>query len=149
VAVAIVAITGLCIGWRPHASAGDIIAAFAVALLFAYALSWCCACLGIVSKGPESAQGVGLVILFPLAIVSNAMVPTTHMPAWLRDIANWNPVSSVVAAVRHLMGNPNPVGSVQAWPMEHPVLAAVIWSVVLIGIAAPLAGHLFRKKTVG
>ena len=32
------------------------------------------------SKGPESAQGIGLVILFPLAIVSNGLVPTQHMP---------------------------------------------------------------------
>ena len=55
-----------------------------LALLFSYALSWACACLGIVSKGPESAQGIGLIILFPLAIVSNAMVPTAHMPAGCR-----------------------------------------------------------------
>ncbi len=148
-AVGIVTLTGLCIGWRAHTSAGSIIAGFAVALLFAYALSWCCACLGIVSKGAEAAQGVGLVILFPLAIVSNAMVPTTHMPAWLRDIANWNPVSAVCAAVRHLFGNPNPAGAVQAWPMQHPVLAAVIWSVALLAIAAPFAAYLFRKRVTG
>ena len=61
-------------------------------------------------KGPESAQGVGLIILFPLAIVSNALVPTQGMPGWLQIIANWNPVSAVTAAVRHLFGNPNPSG---------------------------------------
>ena len=72
----IVALTGLVIGWRPDASIPAVIAGFALFLLFGYALSWGCACLGIVSKGPESAQGVGLVILFPLAIVSNALVPT-------------------------------------------------------------------------
>ena len=58
-------------GGRTPASP-SVIAGFAVFLLFSYALSWGCACLGIVSKGPESAQGVGLVILFPLAFVSNA-----------------------------------------------------------------------------
>src|SRR6516164_10763917 len=31
-------------------------------------------------------------ILFPLAIVSNGLVPTQHMPAVLRFIADWNPV---------------------------------------------------------
>ena len=31
------------------------------------------------SKGPESARGIGLVILFPLAIVSNGLVPTQHI----------------------------------------------------------------------
>src|ERR1700728_371697 len=80
ICVGIVALTGLAIGWRPEASGFSILGGFGVALLFSYALSWACACLGIVSKGPESAQGIGLIILFPLAIVSNAMVPTSGMP---------------------------------------------------------------------
>lgn len=148
-AVGIVALTGFLIGWRTDASAASIAAGFGVALLFAYALSWACACLGIVSKGPESAQGIGLIILFPLAIVSDALVPTAGMPGWLQAIANWNPVSAVVAAVRHLFGNPNPSESIGAWPMQHPIEAAVAWSVVILAIFAPLAVHLFRKRTTG
>lgn len=147
--IGIVALTGFLIGWRPDAAATSIVAGFGVALLFAYALSWACACLGIVSKGPESAQGIGLIILFPLAIVSNALVPTAGMPGWLQAIANWNPVSAVVAAVRELFGNPNPSVSISAWPMQHAVEAAVLWSVAIIGISAPLAVHLFRKRTTG
>jgi ABC transporter DrrB family efflux protein len=147
--VSIVALTGLAIGWRPHENAGSVLAGFAVALLFAYALSWACGCLGIVSKGPESAQGVGLIILFPLAIVSNAMVPTAGMPGWLQTIANWNPVSAVTAALRDLFGNPNPSADLHAWPMQHPVLASLGWSAALPLIFVPLAAHLFRKKTVG
>jgi ABC transporter DrrB family efflux protein len=147
--VSIVALTGLAIGWRPDANAGSIVAGFAVALLFAYALSWGCASLGIVSKGPESAQGIGLIILFPLAIVSNAMVPTAGMPGWLQTIADWNPVSAVTAALRDLFGNPNPSADLHAWPMQHPVLASLAWSVGLLLIFAPLAAHLFRKQTVG
>jgi ABC-2 type transport system permease protein len=145
----IVALTGLAIGWRPDAGALSIAAGFGVALLFSYALSWACACLGIVSKGPESAQGVGLIILFPLAIVSNAMVPTAGMPGWLQVIANWNPVSAVTAAARHLFGNPNPSSSVAAWPMQHPVVAAVGWSLAILVVFAPLAAHLFRRRTTG
>jgi ABC transporter DrrB family efflux protein len=149
ICVGIVALTGLAIGWRPSAQPASIIAGFAVALLFSYALSWACACLGIVSKGPESAQGLGLMILFPLAIVSNALVPTAGMPGWLQALANWNPVSAVTAAVRHLFGNPNPSSSIAAWPMQHPVLAAVGWSLAIIVVFAPLAAHLFRRKTTG
>ncbi len=145
--VLIVALTGLAIGWRPHGSVGSVLGAFGIALLFSYALSWACACLGIVSKGPESAQGVGLIILFPLAIVSNAMVPTQGMPAWLRQIADWNPVSAVAAAARHLLGNPNPSAGIHVWPMEHPVLAAVAWALVILAVAAPLAAHLYRRRT--
>jgi len=40
------------------------------------------------------------VILFPLAFVSNALVPTQRMPEVLRTIADWNPVSAVAAAAR-------------------------------------------------
>jgi ABC-2 type transport system permease protein len=142
-----VAITGLVIGWRPDAGAASIVAGFAIFLLFSYALSWGCACLGMVSKSPESAQGVGLVILFPLAIVSNALVPTEHMPTVLRTLADWNPVSAVTTASRQLLGNPNPSESIHAWPMQHPVLASLLWSVALIAVFAPLASQLYRRRT--
>jgi ABC-2 type transport system permease protein len=147
--VAIVALTGLAIGWRTDATALSIVAGFGIAILFSYALSWGCACLGIVSKGPESAQGVGLIILFPLAIVSNAMVPTQGMPGWLQVIANWNPVSAVTAAARDLFGNPNPSGSIRAWPMQHPVEAALLWSAAILAVCMPLAAHLYRRRTTG
>jgi ABC transporter DrrB family efflux protein len=145
----IVAVTGLVIGWRPDASVPSVIAGFALFLLFSYALSWGCGCLGIISKGPESAQGVGLVILFPLAIVSNGLVPTQHMPTVLRVIADWNPVSAVTAAARHLWGNPNPSATIQAWPMQHPVAASLLWSIALLIVFAPLAALLYRRRTTG
>jgi ABC-2 type transport system permease protein len=142
-----VAITGLAIGWRPDAGAASIVGGFAIFLLFSYALSWGCACLGMISKSPESAQGVGLVILFPLAIVSNALVPTEHMPTLLKTIADWNPVSAITTASRQMLGNPNPSASIHAWPMQHPVLASLLWSFALIAIFAPLASTLYRRRT--
>ena len=143
----IVTATGLAIGWRPDASIPSVIGGFALFLLFSYALSWGCACLGMVSKGPESAQSVGLVILLPLAIVSNALVPTEHMPTVLRVIADWNPVSAVTAAARDLFGNPNPSATLSAWPMQHPVAASLLWSVAFLVIFAPLATLLYRRRT--
>jgi ABC-2 type transport system permease protein len=144
---AFVAVTGLLVGWRPEGSLLSALAGFGVFLLFSYALSWACACLGIVSKGPESAQSTGLVILFPLAIVSNALVPTEHMPTALRTIADWNPVSAVTAAARDLFSNPNPSASIHIWPMQHPVLASLLWSAAMIAIFAPLAVALYRRRT--
>jgi ABC-2 type transport system permease protein len=142
-----VALTGLAIGWRPDAGAASIAAGFGIFLLFSYGLSWGCACLGMVSKSPESAQGIGLVILFPLAIVSNALVPTEHMPSLLQTIADWNPVSAVTSACRQLFGNPNPSASIHAWPMQHAVLASLLWSLALVAIFAPLAAFLYRRRT--
>jgi ABC-2 type transport system permease protein len=142
----IVALTGLAVGWRPHAGTGLIIAGFVLILFFAYSLAWIAASVGLNSKSPESAASCGFIVLFPLAFVSNAMVPTLHMPGWLQAIANWNPVSAVCAAVRHLWGNPNPAVAVQAWPMQHPIEASLIWSVAILAIAAPLAAHFFRRR---
>jgi ABC-2 type transport system permease protein len=144
---AFVAGTGLLVGWRPEGDLLSTLAGFGLFLLFSFALSWGCACLGMVSKGAESAQSVGLVVLFPLAIVSNALVPTQHMPALLRTIADWNPVSAVTSAARELFHNPNPSASIHVWPMQHPVLASLLWSLALIALFAPLATWLYRRRT--
>jgi ABC-2 type transport system permease protein len=143
----IVAVTGLVIGWRPGADAISVVGGFALILLFSYSLTWIAACVGLNSKSPESAASFGFIVLFPLAFVSNAFVPTQHMPGWMQAFANWNPVSAVVAATRHLWGNPNPSSTIQAWPMQHPVEAALIWSVAILAIAAPLAARIFKKRT--
>lgn len=144
---AFVVATGLIVGWRIDGSFGDAVAGFALFLLFSYALSWVCACIGITSRDAESSQGLGLIILFPLAFVSNALVPTEHMPAILRTVADWNPVSAVTAAARNLFGNPNPSATIHAWPTQHPVLATLAWSVALIAVFAPLAVTLYRRQT--
>jgi ABC-2 type transport system permease protein len=147
ICIGIVMAVGLVVGWRPGGTALETAGAVGVMLLFAYAISWVCACIGIASKDAESAQNLGLIVLFPLSFVSNALVPTAHMPAVLRAIADYNPVSAVTAAARQLLHNPNPSASIGAWPMQHPVLASLIWSVGLIAIAAPIATRMYRQRT--
>ncbi|HEY7105603.1 MAG TPA: ABC transporter permease [Acidimicrobiia bacterium] len=142
-----VALAGLVVGWRPDASAIGVLAGFGVALLFGYSLSWFGACIGLATKGPESAQSIGLIILFPLAFVSNVFVPTNNLPTWLGTIAAWNPVSAVAAAVRELWGNPNPSSTLSQWPMQHPVAAALIWSIVILGVCGVVATRLFKRRT--
>ncbi len=149
ICVAIVLLTGLAIGWRPDASWLSMVGGIAVVLFFGYALSWVCACLGLITKNPETAQGIGLVILFPLAIVSNALVSTQGIkPTWLQTIANWNPVSAVASACRQLFGNPNPSSTINAWPMQHPVWAAIIWSIAILMIFFPTGAYLYRRRTM-
>jgi ABC transporter DrrB family efflux protein len=144
---AIVVAVGLVVGWTPGGSMLDTLAGLGVFLLFSYALSWMCACIGIMSRDSESAQGIGLIVLFPLSFVSNALVATQHMPALLRTIADWNPVSAVTAASRNLLHNPNPSATIHAWPMQHPVVAALAWSAVLLAMFAPLATWLYKRRT--
>ena len=123
------------------------VAGFAVALFFAYALSWLAACVGLWAKGAETAQSFGFLVLFPLSFVSNALVPTRGMPGWLRTIADWNPVSAVTAACRDLWGNPNPSATSAAWSMQHPVWTALAWSIGILVISVPLASMLYRRRT--
>jgi ABC transporter DrrB family efflux protein len=149
IGTAVVAGVGLAIGWRIHSSAADAAAAFGLALLFGYAFTWLGACLGMVLRSPEAAQQMGFVLFLPLTFVSNAFVPTQGMPGWLQAIADWNPMSALAAASRHLFGNPNPAASVQAWPMQHPELAVLAWSVALVAVFAPLAVLLYRRKSAG
>ena len=144
---AVVAVVGLIVGWSPNGGALSTLGGFGVFLLFGYALSWVCACVGLFAGDAESAQGMGLIVLFPLSFVSNALVATQHMPAVLRAIADYNPVSAVTAASRDLFGNPNPSAQIHAWPMQHPALASVLWSVGLLVVFAPLAVHMYQRRT--
>ena len=105
-------------------------------------------CLGIVQQGPESAQGVGLVILFPLAFVSNALVPTQHMPD---GPARDRRTGTRSAPSRPRRGSssaiPNPSAAINAWPMQHPVAASLLWSLAILAVFVPLAAPLYRRRT--
>jgi ABC-2 type transport system permease protein len=65
---------------------------------------------------------------------------------WLRVVADWNPFSAIAAACRQLFGNPNPSALSPAWPMQHPQLAALLWSAALLVVFVPLAVRLYSAK---
>ena len=140
---------GLAIGWRVHTGPAQVTAAFALSLLFGYAFTWAGVCLGMVLRSPEAAQQTGFIIFLPLTFISSAFVPIQTMPGWLQPIAAWNPMSALAAASRELFGNPNPAAAVDAWPMQHPELAVVCWSVAMLLVFAPLAVRQFRRKVLG
>jgi ABC-2 type transport system permease protein len=146
--VLVLAATGLVIGWRIYNGIGDALLAVGLSLFFAFAMTWAGACAGMLVRSPEAAQALGFIIFLPLSFVSNAFVPTQGMPSWLQAFANWNPLSAVAAACRTLFGGPNPAATVQAWPMQHPELAVVLWSVALIAVFAPTAVMLYRRKVL-
>jgi ABC transporter DrrB family efflux protein len=142
----IVLATGLAIGWRPEHGPLSVVAALGVVLLFGYALSWAMACMGLRAGDPESAQATAFVTVFPLSFVSSAMVPTNDLPTVLRVIAEWNPVSAVAASARELLGNPNPTGLSDAFPSQHPLFMALVWSAGIIAVCAPLATRMLGQR---
>ena len=143
VSTAAIAVCGLAVGWRAHHGVARTLAAFALLLLLRYALSWGGVLLGLAASERTLDQAAPL--LFPVTMLSNAFVPTGHMPGWLRVIADWNPVSALVAACRDLFGNQQgtPAGDL-AWPLQHPVATVLLSVVVLLAVLVPLTVHRFQ-----
>ncbi len=143
----VLSITGLLVGWRIEDGILRAAGAYALLLLFAYALAWIGAWVGLHMKTPEVANTAGLIWLFPVSFLSSAFVPLNGMPDWLRVVAEWNPVSSLALSCRQLFGNPTGLipPSSEAWPMQNPVLWTVLSCLVLIAIFATLAVRRYRR----
>ncbi|KAA6215445.1 ABC transporter permease [Streptomyces albofaciens JCM 4342] len=144
----VLAVVAFLVGWRTHENLGKIVAGFALLLLLGYAFSWIGALIGLSVRTPEAATSGGLIWLFPLTFISNAFVPSDNMPTFLRHIAEWNPFSATVQAARELFGNlPPNYKAPDAWPMQHPVWASLIWSVLIIVAFRTLAVRKYRSAT--
>jgi ABC-2 type transport system permease protein/oleandomycin transport system permease protein len=134
--VVVLLTTGLIIGFSFHASAFEIAGGLGLLLLFGYAFSWVFALLGMLVSSPESANSLGFIAVFPLTFISSAFVPVDSMPSALRWFADINPFTIVVNAMRALW-----VGA----PAGNSVWGAVVWSLVILGIFAPLAVWRYRR----
>ncbi|NUS72105.1 MAG: ABC transporter permease [Corynebacteriales bacterium] len=136
---------GLLVGWEPHRGFIPTAEAFLLMMLLRYALSWVGVYVGLRVKNDQIANA--LVPLFlPFTMLSNSFVPTEGMPAWLRVISDWNPVSAITAASRELFGNPSAAAQGAAWPLAHPITAVFLWSIVLLLIFVPLSIHAYHRK---
>ncbi|MEV0593221.1 ABC transporter permease [Nonomuraea cavernae] len=142
----VLAVVGLLVGWRAHTGVLSTAAGLGVLLLFAYAMTWVGIAIGLSVRSPEVAGTAGLLWVLPLGFVSNGFVPITSMPDWLQVVAAWNPVSAVVTAARSLFGNPLGMATPDRLPLEHPIVAAVIWSLALIAVFIPLSLLAFRRS---
>ncbi|MBA9001144.1 ABC transporter permease [Thermomonospora cellulosilytica] len=136
---------GLLVGWRPNDGPLRALAAFALLTLLRYALSWVGCYLGFRVRNEQVADQL-MPLLFPVTMLSNAFVPTEGMPVWLRVIADWNPVSALTAACRDLFGNPGAPTADAAWPVAHPILATIAWSVLLVAIFMPLSLRAYQRR---
>jgi ABC-2 type transport system permease protein len=146
IVLVIMMICGVIVGWRFHNGVLQFLAAVGLLLLLAFAMLWVGALIGLSVGSPQVAASAGLIWLFPVTFISNAFVPPETMPSWLQTLAEWNPLSAIVQACRELFGNQSLVES-DAWPMEQPVLASLIWCAIIIGIFAPLAIRKYKAAT--
>ncbi|MGM7647228.1 ABC transporter permease [Nocardia sp. JW2] len=147
VSLVVMSLTGLIVGWRIRGSILDAVLAYLLMLLFAYALSWMMAVVGLLVRAPEVFNNASFMVIFPLTFLSNAFVPINDLPGPLRVFAEWNPMSAVTESVRQLFGNTSPLAPTsEAWSMQHPVATSLIWIVLILLIFVPLAQVQYKKS---
>jgi len=134
--IALMVVVGFIVGFRVHTSALGLVAAFGVLLLFAFALSWIFALIGMKSPSAEAAQAASFPILAPLVFASSAFVPLASQPGWLQVFSAHQPVTITVNAARALV-----IGG----PTLVPCLQAIAWAIAIVAIFAPLAVRTYRR----
>jgi ABC transporter DrrB family efflux protein len=147
IGIVIMSLTGLAIGWRIREGVLEALLAYALLLLWGFAMIWLGILVGSSMRSVEAVNGLMFATMFPITFLANTFAPTENMPSGLRAIAEWNPLSSLVQAVRELWGNTEPVASDAALPLQHPVLSTLIWTIGLTAILAPLALRAFQRRT--
>ena len=137
-AIAIMFVVGVIVGFRPAGGIAGNLAAIGLMLLFGFALSWVGVAAGALVRTPEALQGIIFAVVFPLTFVSSAFVPTGTMPDWLQWFADRQPMTLVMNEVRDLTLGIN---------LYDAELAAVLWSVVILAISFPLGLWLYNRRT--
>jgi ABC-2 type transport system permease protein/oleandomycin transport system permease protein len=136
--VIVITAVGYAVGFRIGAGLAAFVAGLALVLLFAYAMSWGFAVIGLSAPNSETAQVMAFPILFPLVFASPAFVPVSTMPGWLRAFALHQPVGVVITATRALM---------RGGPTRDPLIEALVWIAGLLIVFVPFAVRQYRRRT--
>ena len=106
-ASSILAATGFASAGASTASVAEAIGGFALLVALRGAMIWLGTLIGVIVRSPDAVQGFAFMVVFPLTFLSNAFVPAEGLPNGLQQIAEWNPVSAVVAARAHAVRQPD------------------------------------------
>ena len=141
--IAIVVGLGLILGWDPHLDASRALELAGLILLGMLAFTWCGVLFGMLVRSPDAVQGAGFTVIFPLSFMAGTFVPIARMALIPRTIAQWDPISALVASVRGLTAPTYHTGG--SWLLDHPELAMVLWCLLLLGVCVPLAVRRFNR----
>ncbi|GAB3700038.1 ABC transporter permease [Actinocorallia lasiicapitis] len=133
---------GLAVGWRWHDGFGRLLIGVALLLWLRWAFLWMGVYLGLRYPRPQAVMAVQILV-WPFGFLSNVFASTADMPGWLGWLADANPLSATVTAVRDLFGNPGSDGT--SWAADHAALLAVGWPLVITAVFFPLAARRFRR----
>lgn len=133
---------GLALGWTPHLTVLHALELFGLMVLGMFAFTWTGVLFGMLVRSSDAMQGIGFIVIFPLSFMAGTFVPIAGMDAVPRAIAQWDPISALVAAVRALTQGTRSSGS---WQLEHPELAMALWCILILAVAMPLALRRFNR----
>jgi ABC-2 type transport system permease protein len=137
VAGTVIAVLGVALGFRPGAGVGGVVAALALVVVFAFALSWVFTTMGLLLRSPNAVMNAGFMGIFPLTFLSNVFVQPKTLPAGLEAFVNVNPISILATASRGLME-----GNAEAGDIAIVLGTAA----VLTSIFMPLTTRLYRSR---
>jgi ABC transporter DrrB family efflux protein len=134
---------GFLIGFRLHGDLPAGLAALGLCILFGFAFTWLFITVGLFAGNAQAAQGMSMFV-FPLTFVSSAYVPVDTMPGWMQPIAEHQPITAMVNAVRALcLGDPALAGLPES--TAHYVVVSLLWCVGLTVAFAPIAVARYRR----
>jgi len=135
--VGVITGVGYLVGFRIGAGVPAFLAGVGLVLLFAYAMSWGFAVIGLSAPNSETAQVMAFPILFPLVFASPAFVGVNTLPGWLKAFATHQPIGVVITATRALT---------HGGPTATPVFQALLWCAGLLIVFVPLAVRQYRRR---
>jgi ABC-2 type transport system permease protein len=136
VAGTVIIVLGVVLGFRPDAGVGGVVAALALVVVFAFALSWVFTTLGLLLRSPNAVMNAGFMAIFPLTFLSNVFVEPDTLPAALEAFVDVNPISILATASRGLMA-----GSADA----TDIVIVLATAAALTAVFAPVTTHLYRR----
>jgi len=129
IALVVVVAVAVLLGYRPGAGVAGSLGAVGLLLLLGIALTWLCLALGLAAGSVETASNTPMFLML-LPFLSSGFVPTDTMPAGLAWIAEHQPFTPVIDALRACLDG-TPTGSAGWWAIGWCVLIAIasyVWA---------------------
>jgi len=136
VSIAMVFAYGSLLGFRIATNPLSALGAVGLMFVFGFAVGWIWVLLGLYVKSPQSLQGFGFIVMFPLAFGSSVFIPAITLPGWLQAWVKINPVTALATASRRLM-----LGG----PAATAIWQSIAWSIAITIVFAPLAVRRYRR----
>ena len=129
--------TGAVMGYRPVNGWSGAAGAVVLAGGCAWAIAWGFLFLGTLFSSSQAVTSFAVIVLFPLTFLSNAMVPTSTLPGWLKAFTRNNPVSHIVGGCRYLLDGTGSAADVRS---------AIIGSLLVLAVMAPWTIARYQRR---